>query len=147
MCEAGEAIRTSRGSRLCSYAKISLYHVYAACSTDHRGTRISSFRAELFAPAPHSMTSGSMPIEKPCTRCKFVMVIPTGLGEIRSKFTFPYPRCQFLPFYALPTRHGRLAALPMCRFSTSAATVTGVYHRFGRRGAGDGSATPPANRR
>ena len=31
-CEAGEAISTSRGSRLCSYAKISLYHVYAACS-------------------------------------------------------------------------------------------------------------------
>ena len=64
-CEAGEAIRTSRGSRLCSYAKISLYHVYAACSTDHRGTRISSFRTEFFAPAPHSMTSGSMPIDKP----------------------------------------------------------------------------------
>ena len=35
-CEAGEAIRTSRGSRLCSYAKISLYPVHAACSTDHR---------------------------------------------------------------------------------------------------------------
>ena len=60
-CEAGEAIRTSRGSRLCSYAKISLYPVHAACSTDHRGTRISSFRTEFFAPAPPSMTSGSMP--------------------------------------------------------------------------------------
>ena len=35
-CEAGEAIGTSRGSRLCSYAKISLYPVHAACSTDHR---------------------------------------------------------------------------------------------------------------
>ena len=50
--EAGEVVRTSRGSNRCSNYKISLYTVQSACSADHCGTRISSFQTKIFAQTP-----------------------------------------------------------------------------------------------